>query len=158
MLGFQINNEYHEIDDFEITSIFKDGGTLEEIYNDIDGQDVSDEIETLVDSHLNEFIHFSENFHDLLTDHTGLIIKLMDTEVKGLIQWLIDTDLRNVPLVTSGGDWWLKDRCVKVLETTTGPKGWTTATWDVPANAKGVLYMQAWVGATVTPVAVEDVD
>ncbi|MBU0991226.1 MAG: hypothetical protein KJ737_01925 [Proteobacteria bacterium] len=90
--GFQKNNAPDEEKDFEIVSVLKDGASLEEIYDDIDGQGVSDRLADLVNSNLDEFIAFSKNSNDLLGNHTDLIIKLVDTEVKGIVEWLIDTD------------------------------------------------------------------
>lgn len=90
--GFQDNSVPNEFDDFEIVSVLKDGGTLEEIYDDIDGKGVSDKLEVLVNSNIDEFIAYSKNSSDLLDNHTGIVIRLMDTRVKGVLEWLIDRD------------------------------------------------------------------
>ena len=91
-LGFQINNPYDPIEDFALTSIFKDGGTLEEIYDDINGQEVSEDLEKVVDNNLDECINLLTHANDLLANHTGLVVKLVGAELKGVVEWFIDAD------------------------------------------------------------------
>jgi len=90
--GFQDNSNKNANDNFEITSIMQDNGVLEEIYNDIDGMKFSDELEEVVDSNLDAFINVLEITAELLTDHSDLIIRLLNTEAKGILEWLIDKD------------------------------------------------------------------
>lgn len=92
LFGFQINNSFDPIEDFALTSIFKDGGTLEEIYDDINGQEVSNDLEEVVDNNLDECVNLLTHSNDLLENHTGLVVKLVDAELKGVVEWLIDAD------------------------------------------------------------------
>ena len=90
--GFQLNDASDSYDDFEIFSIMQDDGTLEEIYNDMDGQGVSDRLATVVNANKDEFINFSENTSDLLKNHSDLVSNLLANRAQGIVAWLIDRD------------------------------------------------------------------
>lgn len=91
--GFQSNVD-RDIE-FEILSVMKDGGTLEEVYNALDGKEVSARLDGLMEDmdeygndNIDEFIAFSRNACDLLSDHSDLITKLLNSEVKSILEWL----------------------------------------------------------------------
>lgn len=95
VFGFQINQEADPYDDFAIISILKDGGTLEEIYDDIDGNIVSERLADVVNANIDEFVSFSNLQSNILENHTSLIITLLDSRVKGIVELLIDKDPAN---------------------------------------------------------------
>ena len=87
-LGFQSNVDRNADSEFEIVSVMKDGGALEEIYDGIDGKGMSEKLENLVNNNLEEFIAFSRTASDLLTENSELISKLLDSDVKNILEWL----------------------------------------------------------------------
>ena len=93
--GFQLNDTHDPYDDFEIFSIMKDGGTLEEIYDTIDGKGVSDKFSDVVNANKKEFINFADNISDLLYTRSDLVSKLLNAELRETLAWLIDNDLKD---------------------------------------------------------------
>ena len=73
----------------------KDGGTLEEIYEDVDGKDVSDKLSGVVNANKKKFINFADNISHLLYTKSDLVSKLLNAELGETLARLIDTDLKN---------------------------------------------------------------
>lgn len=91
--GFQSNVDREE--EFEIFSVMKDGRALEEIYNTLDGKEISSLLEGVMeepdengDDNIDEFISFSRTAADLLQDNSDLITKLLNSEAKSILEWL----------------------------------------------------------------------
>jgi serine protease len=66
----------------------------------------------------------------------------------------VDGSLRDAPLSTPWGEWWLASRRIKILNGALGPRGWLTSTWNVPSGTPPMLlFGQGFAGPAVTPIS-----
>jgi hypothetical protein len=87
-MGFQDNSDKNSDDAFEILSVMKDGGALQEVHDSLDGTQVTEKLSAVIDEKPEAFIGFSETFSSLLDEKKDVIINLLDTNVKSTFEWI----------------------------------------------------------------------
>ncbi len=90
---YQIN-ELHA-GKFVLTDVFDGEGVLEEWFNGIDGYGVDERLDGLVNDRIDEFATFSYCLRDIINDEYSLMPKMLGTDVRYSIGWLLDPEPRH---------------------------------------------------------------
>lgn len=94
--GFQTNDKFCKNESFSIIDIFHDDGTLDQFYDSIDGKDTSNLLELVVNNNKSEFIDFSQNFGNLLSNHSDLISTLLTKNIRNTLNLILDRNSTNL--------------------------------------------------------------
>ncbi len=87
---FQIN---HSVE-FELMEVFTGFGALEDAWDNIDPKGFNERMERAINSNIDEFEIYAYSFRDIIEDPEQPFQKLVNTDVKGTVEHLVDTKNR----------------------------------------------------------------